>query len=78
VLKGNHRRLFDRGNKSASLSIGRRSLAFQFVFSGEPKLVASVFRAAGLLPKLIGPLADKLLNAAHFRLLGKPQTEGAA
>jgi len=77
-IKRSHRRLFDRGIENACLLIGRRSAVFQFALSGEPKLFTSVLRAAGPLPKLIRPHVDMLLNAAHFRLLGKPQTEWAA
>jgi hypothetical protein len=74
-INNNHRRLIDGGNETAYFSIGHRSLVFQFVLGSEPKLIASALWTAGLLPKLMGPLADKLLNAAHFRLLGNPQTE---
>jgi hypothetical protein len=77
-IKSSQRRLFDRRNESTCVSVGHRSVAFRFALSSEPKFIASVLRAAGLLPKLMSPLADKLLNAAHFRLLGKPQTECAA
>ena len=67
-ISNNHRRLIDGGNETACFFIGHRSLVFHFVLGSEPKLIASALWTAGLLPKLMGPLADKLLNAAHFRL----------
>jgi len=77
-IKGSYRQLFNRWNESTRVSIGHGSVVFRFVLSSEPKFIASAVRPSGLLPKLIGPLADKFINSAHFRLLPKPRTQYSA